>query len=70
MSERHEQSKCNTTATLVTPVQHGGDTSVTRVLHDRHECKTNVKSATRVKNVDFDKDTDKNIFSHPCIYIW
>ena len=37
----------------------------------RHECDTsdtNATRATRVKNFDFDNDTNKNIFSHPCIY--
>ena len=44
-------------------------TLATRVLHRRHECYTNGKSPTRVKNFDFDNDiTDKNIFSHPHIY--
>ena len=44
-------------------------TLATRVLHKGHECYTNGKSLTRVKNFDFDNDiTDKNIFSHPHIY--
>ena len=44
-------------------------TLATRVLHRRHECYTNGKSPTRVKNFDFDNDiTDKNIFSQPHIY--
>ena len=34
----------------------------------RHKCYTNDTNATRVKNVDFDNDTSKNIFSHPYIY--
>ena len=34
----------------------------------RHECYTNDTSAARVKNFDFDNDTNKNIFSHPYIY--
>ena len=34
----------------------------------QHECCTNNTSATRVKNIEFDNDTSKNIFSHPCIY--
>ena len=33
-----------------------------------HECYTNDTSETRVKNLDFDNDTGKNIFSHPYIY--
>ena len=41
------------------------ETNVTRVLH---KCHTNDTSATRVKNVDFDKDTNKNIFSYSYIY--
>ena len=36
--------------------------------HVRHECYTNDTSATQVKNFGFDKDTRKNIFSHPYIY--
>ena len=31
-------------------------------------CYTNDTSATQVKNIDFDNDTSKNIFSHPYIY--
>ena len=34
----------------------------------RHECWSNNKSATRVKNFHFDNGTSKNIFSHPHIY--
>ena len=37
----------------------------------RHECYTNVTSATRVKNFDFRNDASENIFSHlshPFIY--
>ena len=34
----------------------------------RHKCYTKDTSATRVKNVDFDNDTSKNILSHPYIY--
>ena len=34
----------------------------------RHECYIKDTSATRVKNFYFDKDTSKNIFSHPYIY--
>ena len=33
----------------------------------QHECYTKDKSATQVKNFDFDNDTSENIFSHPCI---
>ena len=40
-------------------------TLATRV---RRECYTKYTSATLVKNVDFDNDTSKNIFSHPYIY--
>ena len=42
--------------------RHECDTSATR---GRHECYTNDTSATRMKSFDFDKDTGKNIFSHP-----
>ena len=34
----------------------------------RHECYTNETGATRVKKVDFDNDTSKNIFLHPYTY--
>ena len=30
----------------------------------QHECYTKDKSATQVKNFDFDNDTSENIFSH------
>ena len=43
-------------------------TSATQVRHEQHKCDTNDTSATRVKNLDFDNDTSKNIFSHPYIY--
>ena len=52
-SARHDQHKCNTTAT--------------RVRHRRHECDTNSMIATQVKNFDFDNDTSEIIFSHPYI---
>ena len=35
--------------------------------HERQEGYTNDTSATRVKNLDFDNDTSKNIFSYPYI---
>ena len=34
----------------------------------RHKCYTKDMSATRVKNFDFDNDTDKNIISNSYIY--
>ena len=55
------QHEYDTSDTSATRVWHECDTSATQVLHER-------TSATRVKNVDFDNDTGKNIFSHPCIY--
>ena len=41
------------------------NTNATRVTH---QCYTNDTSATRVKKLDFDNDTGKNICSHPYIY--
>ena len=41
------------------------NTSATRVTH---QCYTNDTIATRVKKLDFDNDTGKNISSHPYIY--
>ena len=49
-------------------MQNKCDTSAARTKRVRRECYTNGKSATRVKNFDFDNDTSKNIFSHPHIY--
>ena len=49
-------------------MQNKCDASAARTKRVRHECYTNGKSATRVKNFDFDNDTSKNIFSHPHIY--
>ena len=43
------------------------DTIATQELQERRECYTSDTSATRVGNFDFDKDTSKNIFSHPYI---
>ena len=46
MSEEHEQNECNTTATLVTRVQHERDTNATRptrVQNECHECDTDEK---------------------------
>ena len=37
------------------------------IRQERHECDRNDKSATRVKNFDFDNDTSENMFSHPYI---
>ena len=33
-----------------------------------HKCYMNDASAKRVKKIDFDNGTSKNIFSHPYIY--
>ena len=52
-SARHDRHECDTTETRVTRVQH--------------ECYTDDKSATGVKNFDFDNDTSENIFSYPYI---
>ena len=40
----------------------------TSARQERYECDTSDTNATRVKNADFDNDTDKNIFSYPYIY--
>ena len=49
-------------------MRHKCDKSATRTAQVRHECHTNDTSATRVKNVDFNSDMSKNIFSHPYIH--
>ena len=64
-SARHE---CNTSETRVTLVWHKCNRSATRTTRVRHECYTNDMCAIRVKKIDFDKSTSKNIFSHPYIY--
>ena len=67
-NERHERHKYDMSATQATRVrleQYKCKASATQVLHKWHKCNT---SATRVKNIEFDNDTSKNIFSHPCIY--
>ena len=61
----------DTSATRVTRMQYEcetGDASATRTTWVRHECYTKDTNATWVKNLDFDNDTGKNIFSHPYIY--
>ena len=52
---------------FATRVPDTSDTSPTRTTRVRHECYTNDTRATRVKNVDFDKGTNENIFPHPYI---
>ena len=39
-----------------------------RGMQVRQERYMNDTSTTQVKTFDFDKDTSKNIFLHPCIY--
>ena len=39
----------------------------TSVRHQRHECDTKDTRATRVRNFDFDNDTNENIFLHPYV---
>ena len=41
--------------------------SITRTTRVRHECYTNDKSETRMKNFGFDNDTSEKTFSHPYI---
>ena len=60
------QHECDTSETWVTRVRHECEMSVTQATRVRHECYTNDMSATWVKN--FDRDTGKNIFSHPYNY--
>ena len=55
----------NTSADTSDTSADTSDTSATRV---RHECYTNGRSATRVKNFDFDNDASENIFSDFYIY--
>lgn len=50
---QHKQRECNTSETSATRMQHVCQTS----------CGTNYTSARRVKNFDFDDDTNKNIFT-------
>ena len=44
------------------------DTSATRATWMQYECYTNNKSATGVKNFDFDSDTNESVFSHSYVY--
>ena len=70
-SARQVRHECDTNAIQVEGVQHEWDTSntsPTQTARVRHDCYTNDTSVTRVKNIDFDNDTRKNIFSHPYIY--
>ena len=59
------QHECQTRATRMRHKQHECNTSETHMTRMRHKCDMSV---TRVKNVDFDNDASKNIFSHPYIY--
>ena len=54
------QHECNTSDTSATGVRQAA-----RV---RRRCNASATRTTRVKNLDFDNDTGKNIFSHPYIY--
>ena len=65
---QHECDTSNTSATRVRYERHKCDTSATLTTRMRHECYTNDTSVTRVKNFDFNNDTNRNIFSHPYIY--
>ena len=58
---RHDQHECNTSATGLLNQRHECDASET-------QCYTNDRSATRVKNFDFDNGTSKSINLHPYIY--
>ena len=61
------QRECDTSytsATRVTQVQHQSKTSATPTTRLRRECYANDKSATQVRNFDFDNDTSENIFSY------
>ena len=61
------QHECDMSETQATRVRHKCDTNATRTTIGRHKCYTNDKTATQVKNFDFDNGTCKNIFSHPYI---
>ena len=65
---QHECDTSNTSATRVRHEWHKCDTSATLTTRMRHECYTNDTSVTRMKNFDFNNDTNRNIFSHPYIY--
>ena len=64
---QHKYDTSNKSEAQVIRMQHKRDTSATLTERVRHEWYTNDTSATRVKNLDFDNDTSKNIFSHPYI---
>ena len=75
-SARHERQECNTSATLVTEVQHEWDMSNMSATRVWHECYTENTSKTRVlhkrhecKKFDFDNDAVKTIFSHYIYYM-
>ena len=65
---QHKCDTSNTSATRVRYKRHKCDTIATLTTRMRHECYTNDTSVTRVKNFDFNNDTNRNIFSHPYIY--
>ena len=48
--------------------RHKCDTSDMNAIRVWHECYTNNKSATGVKNFDFDSDTKESVFSHSYVY--
>ena len=51
-----------------TRVQHKCNRDATRTTRAQHECYTSNANGKQVKNVDFDNDTSKNIFSQTYIY--
>ena len=51
-----------------TRVQHKCNRDATRTTRAQHECYTSNANKKQVKNVDFDNDTSKNIFSRTYIY--
>ena len=70
---QHDSDNSKTSGKRVRCKQHECNTSVTEMLHERHEraqheCYTSNAKEKQVKNVDFDNDTSKNIFSQTYIY--
>ena len=65
---RHEWGTNNASAKQVLHERHECDTNVARMTRVQHECYTNGTSATLVKTFDFENGTGENVFSHPCIY--
>ena len=58
------QPECDTSSMTAIRGDMSGTSATQQVRHEY----TNDRSATQVKNVGFDKDNRKNIFSHPYIY--